>query len=399
MNNDLLNIRNDFEILKKNIIYLDSAATSLTPKQVIKKINLYYNEYNANVHRSMYSLGKDATEIFENTRKKIAEFINAQPEEIIFTKGTTESINILANSIKLSKNENIVLTKMEHHSNIVPWQILSDKKKSEIRYLDVKNFQIDLDSLKEIDNKTRIVSFAYVSNVLGTILPVKEIIKIAKKNKTLTHIDAAQAVPHLKIDVKELDCDFLSFSGHKILGPTGIGILYGKKKHLKKLKPLLYGGNMISEVDLNFNSLNEIPFKFEAGTPNIAGVFGLGAAIEYINKIGFEKINEHEKILTEKMIKGLKDLNATIYGFNEYKNRIGVVSFDLKNINFNDVAFYLNEKNIAIRTGFHCTMPLMKHLKIEGCCRASIYLYNTEEDINILLKNLKEIKKLFGDIN
>jgi cysteine desulfurase / selenocysteine lyase len=387
------NIKKDFNILKKDITYLDSAATSLTPNSVVKAISSYYNTYNSNIHRGTYKLSLEATELYENVRKKIAKFINAEVDEIIFTKGTTESINIISNSLNLKKNDNIVLTKFEHHSNIVPWQILCDKQKNEIKYLDMKNFQIDLNSLNKINKNTKIVSFTYASNVLGTILPVQEIIKKAKENKSLTHIDAAQIIPHKKIDVKKLDCDFLSFSGHKILGPTGIGILYGKKKHLEKMKPLLYGGNMISEVNLNKTKLNELPFKFEAGTPNISGVFGLGEAIEYIKKISFEKIHEHEKNLTKKLIEGLEKENVIIYGLKDINNRLGIVAFNIKNIHYQDLNIFLGGKNIAIRSGHHCAMPLIKELNIDGCCRASLYFYNTIDDVNKLIDAIKEAKK------
>ena len=389
-------IKKDFKILENDLIYLDSAATSLTPNEVIETMSSYYLKYNANVHRGAYELSNQASEIFEESRKKIAKFINAQPEEIIFTKGTTESINIVANAIKLKENENIVLTKLEHHSNIVPW--LNFNNKNKIKYIDLKNYEIDLNSLNKIDKNTKIVSFAYASNVLGTILPVKEIIKKAKENNALTHIDAAQIIAHKKIDVKELDCDFLSFSGHKMLGPTGIGILYGKKELLNEIDPLLYGGNMISNVDLNKIEYNDLPFKFEAGTPNISAVFGLSKAIEYIENIGFENIDKHEKKLKKKLIDELNKLNVEIY-HNKSEENLGIVSFNLKNINFTDLSFFLDKKNIAIRSGVHCAMPLMKELKIDGCCRISLYIYNNENDINKLIEAIKEAKNIFGDEN
>ena len=392
-----MEIKKDFKILETNLIYLDSAATSLTPNQVIEAMSSYYLKYNSNIHRGIYSLSVEATEIYENIRKQIAKFINASPEEIIFTKGTTESINIIANSLKLQNNENIVLTKFEHHSNIVPWKILSKKNNNEIKYLGIKDYQLNENDLEIIDKNTKIVSFTYASNVTGTILPVKKIIQKAKENNSLTHIDAAQIVPHKKIDVKELDCDFLSFSGHKILGPTGIGVLYGKKKLLEKINPLNYGGNMIS--DINEITFNDIPFKFEAGTPNISAVFGLGEAINYIEAISFEKIDENEKRLTKKLIQELEKENAEIYGLKEIDKRLGIVSFNLKNINHQDLTLFLNEKNIAIRSGHHCAMPLLKEINVKGCCRISLYIYNTEDDINKLILAIKEAKKIFGDKN
>ena len=288
-------IRRDFPILK-DVIYLDNSATSLTPEQVIDSMNEYYKKYNSNVHRGIYSISQKATEEYELARKKVADFINASPEEIIFTKGTTESINLLAYSLtkKLSSNEEIVLTEMEHHSNLVPWQQLAKEKKLTLKFIPVtEEGKLDMEAAnKLITSKTKIVSVTHISNVLGTINDIKEIAKIAHKKNALFIIDGAQSVPHINIDVKDLDCDFLVFSGHKMLGPTGIGILYGKKDLLKNMEPFLYGGDMISEVTFESSKWNDLPWKFEAGTPNVAGVIGLGSAIDYINQIGMENIRE-----------------------------------------------------------------------------------------------------------
>ncbi len=391
-------IRRDFPILK-DVIYLDNSATSLTPEQVIDSMNEYYKKYNSNVHRGIYSISQKATEEYELARKKVADFINASPEEIIFTKGTTESINLLAYSLtkKLSSNEEIVLTEMEHHSNLVPWQQLAKEKKLTLKFIPVtEEGKLDMEAAnKLITSKTKIVSVTHISNVLGTINDIKEIAKIAHKKNALFIIDGAQSVPHINIDVKDLDCDFLVFSGHKMLGPTGIGILYGKKDLLKNMEPFLYGGDMISEVTFESSKWNDLPWKFEAGTPNVAGVIGLGSAIDYMNQIGMENIREYEEYLTEYALEKLSKLNnIMIYG--PKNNRGSLISFNMDGVHPHDVATILDRSKIAIRGGHMCAMPLITNiLNTQSVCRISLYFYNTTEEIDRFIDGIKKTKEIF----
>ena len=405
MNNllDIQNIRKKFSILyDNNLIYFDNASTSLKPDIVIDKIKNYYSSYPANVHRSIYKIGLKASEEYENVRKKIKEFLNAEStKNIIFTSGTTESINLISHSWglqNLNENDEILLTEMEHHSNIVPWQICSQKTGCKIRYIAINDQgELDLSNINELINeKTKLVSLIHQSNVLGTVNPIKEIIQIAKKQGAITLIDAAQTVPHLEVDVKEIDCDFLVFSGHKMVGPTGVGILYGKENILDGMQPFMSGGQMINEVNLHSVTFNELPLKFEAGTPNIAQVIGLGESIDFISKIGINKINEYERYLTEYALAKLR-LNAKIALYANSKHQGSVISFNIQGINAYDLAEFLDQKNIAVRVGHHCAQPLMKVLGVPSTIRISFYLYNTIEEIDFLILSIEEAIKFFLD--
>lgn len=400
-------IKKDFPIFESNpeLIYLDSAATSQKPKKVTEAIKDFYENYNANIHRGIYSLSEKATEKYEESRRVIGNFIKASnPEkEIIFTKNTTESLNLLAYSlnsiISEGKNERneIVLSQMEHHSNLVPWQQLAKREGMKLKFIKMKdNFEIDLkDARQKITEKTAIVSITHVSNSLGTVNPVKKIIKLAKeKNKDIiTIVDAAQSVPHMKLDVKELGCDFLAFSGHKILGSLGIGVLYGKQELLEEMEPFNFGGDMIRKVDFESSEWNELPMKFEAGTQNVAGAVGLAEAVRYIENIGIDNIEKWEKELTGYALKKIKEIpEVELYSAG---NNVGILSFNIKGIHPHDVASLLDEEGIAIRAGHHCNMPLMKKLGIKATCRASFYLYNRFEDIDALIESLKKVKSKF----
>ncbi len=398
---DIQNIRKKFSILNdNNLIYFDNASTSLKPDIVIDKIKDYYASYPANVHRSIYKIGLKASKEYENVRQKIKDFLNAESiKNIIFTSGTTESINLISHSWglkNLNENDEILLTEMEHHSNIVPWQICSEKTGCKIRYISVKkNGELDLSNINELINKkTKLVSLIHQSNVLGTINPIKEIIQIAKKQGALTLIDAAQTVPHLKVDVKEIDCDFLVFSGHKMVGPTGVGILYGKENILDEMEPFMSGGQMINEVNLFSVTFNELPLKFEAGTPNIAQVIGLGKSIDFISNIGIHNIHEYEAYLTSYALEKF-NLNDKIELYANSKNQGSVISFNIKGINAYDLAEFLDQKNIAVRVGHHCAQPLMKILGVPSTIRISFYFYNTIEEIDTLIESIEDAIQFF----
>jgi len=394
--------KQDFPILKrringKKLVYLDNSATTQKPKQVIKAIDNYYKKHNANIHRGIHKLSEEATIMYEDAKRKIANFISADFEELIFTSGTTESLNLLAYSLSesLSRGDEIVLTIMEHHSNLVPWQQIAKEKGAKIKFIGItKDGTLDLEAAKKlITNKTKLVSITHVSNVLGTINPIKDLAKLAHTKGAILVVDAAQSVPHMSIDVKDLDCDFLAFSSHKMLGPMGIGALYGKKELLKKMKPFMYGGDMIKEVTLNSTSWADLPWKFEAGTPNVAGAIGFAKAVEYINKIGLNKIQKQEKEVTDYAINQLRNIpELTIYG---PKTRAGLVSFNLDGIHPHDVSTILDRYGVAVRGGHHCAMPLMRELNIQGNVRASFYFYNTKKDVDILVKALKKVKEVF----
>ncbi|MEK6874046.1 MAG: SufS family cysteine desulfurase [Nanoarchaeota archaeon] len=396
-----MNLKNQFPIFEnqKNLVYLDSAATTQKPKSVIERINSFYKNENANIHRGLYSLSENATKEYENSRKIIAKFINCKENEIIFTKGTTESLNLLAYTILelLSKGKNeIILTELEHHSNIVPWQQLEKSFGFKIKVIPIKkDLTLDYNAAKRIiNNKTAIVSISLISNALGTINNTKEIIKLAKKYNALTIIDVAQAVSHIKINVKNLGCDFLAFSGHKVYGPMGIGVLYGKYNLLEKLPPFNFGGDMIESVSFEKSTFQKPPYKFEAGTQNIPSAIALGEAINFINKIGINNIQKHEKSLLNYTYESLKTIKGiTIYN---PKNSQSIISFNLKGIHCHDVAQILGDENICIRAGHHCAMPLMNKMKISGTCRISLSIYNTKEDIDKLIQGLKKVKEVFN---
>ena len=400
-------LRNDFPIFKKKIngkdlVYLDNASTTQKPYSVINSITDFYSNYNSNIHRAVYQLAEEATELYEQSRKKIANFINVRPEEIIFTRNTTESINLIAHSwarSNLKKDDVIAITEIEHHSNIVPWQILCQEIGTRLEYvgIDESGF-LDIEYLIELisSRKVKLVSISHMSNVLGTIVPIERIVKTAHQYDIPVIVDGAQSVPHMPVDVKELDCDFLVFSAHKMLGPTGVGVLYAKKELLEKMKPFMAGGDMIKEVFKFHTNYNEVPYKFEAGTPNIADVVGFGAAVEYLEKIGMENIRNHEIYLTEYALESMQSLKCiTIYGPRDSKFRGGVISFNIADIHPHDLATIMNDHGIAIRSGHHCAQVLMQRLDVPATSRASFYIYNTKEEIDKFVNAIKEAGRIF----
>lgn len=397
-------IKNDFPVLKrkvngKKIVYLDSAATSQKPMAVINAISNFYKTCNANVGRSIHTLAEEATEKYEGAREKVARFIGAPfSKEIIFTRNATEAINLVAYSFgqSLRKGDEIISTMMEHHSNIVPWQFLKSRG-VKLKFVDVSNDgTLNISQFKKLlSKKTKLVCLTHVSNVLGTINPVVEVCRLAHEAGALVLVDGAQSVPHMPVDVKKLGCDFFVFSGHKMLGPTGIGALWGRAELLEKLSPFLGGGDMIREVRLEETAYNEIPWKFEAGTPNIEGAIALGVAIDYLQKIGMARVRGHEIDITEYALKKLKKVEGvTIYGPNRAGVRGGVVSFNLKGAHPHDVAQILDTLGIAIRSGHACCQPLMKRLGISAVCRASFYIYNSKEDVDALVDGIEKVKKV-----
>lgn len=403
---DVEKIRNDFPILKttvhgKPLVYLDNAATTQKPQYVIDKENNYYKKYNANIHRGVHALSQEATEAFEESRIIVKKFINALGKnEIIFTRGTTESVNLVASTYgreNINEGDEIIISHMEHHSNIVPWQMLCREKNAKLRIIPI-NDEGELifeEFEKMINERTKFISVVHASNSLGTVNPVKKIIDLAHSHNIPVMLDAAQAVNHLPIDVQELDCDFLAFSGHKLYGPTGIGILYGKVNHLDAMPPYMGGGDMISKVTFEETTYNELPHKFEAGTPHISGAIGLGAAIEYIEKIGLENIARHENELLIYATEAVSDLTGLrIIG--TAKEKISVLSFHFENVHPHDVGTFLDFEGVAIRTGHHCTQPLMKRFNIPATSRASFGMYNTKEEVDILIAGLKKILEVFG---
>lgn len=395
-------IRKDFPILtekvnNKTLIYLDNAATSQKPIQVIETMDKYYKHLNANVHRGVHTLSQKATDAFEETRKTVQKFISAkEKEEIIFTRGTTESINLVAYSFSeafLNEGDEIIISELEHHSNIVPWQLAQDRKHFKIRVIPInENGELDIETYKTlINNKTKLVSLAHVSNALGTLNPIKEIINIAHKRNIPVLIDGAQGVPHFKINVQELDCDFYAFSGHKMYAPMGVGVLYGKRKYLEMMPPYQGGGEMIKEVSFEGTTYNEIPYKFEAGTPSVADVLGLKTSIDYINSIGFEFIEEHEDFLMNYTTQKLLEIGDIIIYGNPNK-KVGSLSFNINGVHPFDVGTLLDQLGIAIRTGHHCAQPVMKHYNIPGTARVSFAIYTTKEEIDIFIDSLKRVK-------
>ena len=400
-------LRNDFPIFKKKIngkdlVYLDNASTTQKPYSVINSITDFYSNYNSNIHRAVYQLAEEATELYEQSRKKIANFINVRPEEIIFTRNTTESINLIAHSwarSNLKKDDVITITEIEHHSNIVPWQILCQEIGTRLDYvgIDESGF-LDVEYLIELisSRKIKLVSISHMSNVLGTIVPIERIIKTAHQYDIPVIVDGAQSVPHMPVDAKNLDCDFLVFSAHKMLGPTGVGVLYAKKELLEKMKPFMGGGDMIKEVFKFHTNYNEVPYKFEAGTPNIADVVGFGAAVDYLEKIGMENIRKHEIYLTEYALESMQSLKyITIYGPMDSKFRGGVISFNIADIHPHDLATIMNDHGIAIRSGHHCAQVLMQRLDVPATSRASFYIYNTKEEIDKFVNAIKEAGRIF----
>ncbi|MEA3568842.1 cysteine desulfurase [Paenibacillus phoenicis] len=399
-------LKKQFPILQQEInghplVYLDSAASSQKPTVVIEALKHYYEWDNANVHRGVHTLGSRATDAYENAREKVARFIGAaRREEIIFTRGTTTSLNLVASSYgaaNVGEGDEIVITPMEHHSNLIPWQQLALKKKAVLKYIPLQpDGHIDLaDAEKTITPKTKIVATAYVSNVLGVVNPVKELAAIAHRNGAVMVVDGAQSTPHMKVNVQELDADFYAFSGHKMCAPTGIGVLYGKKHLLEAMEPIEYGGEMIDDVGLYESSWKELPWKFEGGTPIIAGAVGLAAAIDFLEGIGLEEIHRHEAKLATYAMNRLSEIEGlTLYGPRE--REVGLITFNLQDIHPHDVATVLDASGIAIRAGHHCCQPLMRWLEASATARASLYLYNTEQDIDRLAEALIQTKEYFG---
>lgn len=389
------NIKGDFPILKNGLIFLDSSATTQKPTKVIEAVKEYYEQDNANVHRGIYALAQRSTILYEKAHEVVAKFIGAEFEEIIFTKGTTEGLNVLAYSLgkDLKKGDEIVLSEMEHHSNIVPWQQIAKEKGAAIKFIPVtKDYRLDMDKAKElITNKTKIVSVTHMSNVLGTINPVKEIAEMAHRIGAVLIVDAAQSVPHLPVNVKDLNCDFLVFSGHKMCAPTGIGVLYGKKELLEKMHPFLYGGDMIREVTFEQSSWNDLPWKFEAGTPNMAGAAGLTAAIEYLQEIGMENIAAHDRELTKYALGKLSAIPEVKILGPSVGNKGPIISFIVEGMHSHDLSESLDKENIAVRGGFHCAMPLFSKLGVDGSIRASFYIYNGKEDVDRLTEAVMTI--------
>ncbi len=402
-------IRADFPILNrkmsggKPLVYLDNAATSQKPLAVIDAIHDYYMNYNSNIHRAVHQLGEEATIAFERTREKVAKFINARStEEIIFTRNATEALNLIAYSwgrTNVKKGDKIVITEMEHHSNIVPWQILASEKGAKLEYIGVDDdgylkiheYKSHLDS-----NKVKLVSVTHMSNVLGTIVPVNDIIKMSHEKGIPVLIDGAQSVPHMTVDVQKMDCDFMAFSAHKMLGPTGVGILYVKRDILEKMPPFIGGGDMIKEVHKYETRYNDLPFKFEGGTPNIADVIGFAAAIDYLTDLGMDRVREHEIELTKYAIDRISGVKGvTLYGPRNTKDRGGVVSFNIGDIHPHDLATIMNDHGVAIRSGHHCAQVLMERLDVAATSRASFYIYNTKEEIDTFIGALEEARRLF----
>ena len=395
---DVEKIRNDFPIfndLNKPFIYLDSASTSQKPLEVIDTISLYYNSYAANVHRALYSIGEKATDEYENVRLLVKKILNVpDSHSVIFTSGTTESINLIAYSWglkNLKKSDSVLITEMEHHSNIIPWQLITKLTDSSLNYIPLnKNGTLNTESMNEqLLSSTKIISISHQSNVFGTINPIKNIIDKAKSMDILTLIDGAQAVPHLEVDLAELDSDFYVFSGHKMLGPTGVGVLIGRNELLEEMEPFLGGGEMINKVNMHESTWNEIPWKFEAGTPKVAQVIGLGAAIKYLMNIGLENIHNHEQGLLQYALDILEQ-NENIILYGNPPERGAVIPFNLKNIHAHDLAKFLDLDGICIRAGHHCAQPIMDYLNVSSTARISMNIYNDENDIDILAAGIKK---------
>ena len=405
----LENIRKDFPILQRKIhgtkplVYLDNASTTQKPKQVIDAISNYYNTYNANIHRAVYELALESTEAFEATRDKVAKFLNIQKrEEIIFVRGTTEAINLVAYAWgrkHIEKGDIIVTTEYEHHSNIVPWQLLVKEKGAKLEYIGMDdNGELILDQLDKYleTGKVKLVTFSQMSNVLGTISDSETIISKCKQAGAKVLIDGAQAVPHMKVDIEKLNCDFFAFSAHKMLGPTGIGVLWVRREVLETMDPFHGGGDMIREVHKYETTWNDLPYKFEAGTPNIADVIGFGTAIDYLSNIGMDKVRDHEIELTKYALEKLSNVKGLkIYGTKDISKRGGVISFNFSDIHPHDVAQIIDEEGIAVRSGHHCAQVLMERLDVAATSRASFYIYNNKEDVDALVNSLEKVAKVF----
>ena len=401
-------VRRDFPILNrkingKRLVYLDSAATSQKPKSVVEAIASYYRRSNANIHRGLYALSEEATALYEKAREKLARFISARrSKEVVFTRNTTEALNLLAHSVggSLGRDDHVLLTEMEHHSNIVPWQLLAGRKGVRLAFVPFdRDGKLDLGAYERMVRRLRpkIVSFTHASNVLGTINPVREMTDIAHAAGALVILDGTLSVPHMPVSVRRLGIDFLAFSGHKMLGPTGIGVLWGREELLEQMPPFLGGGGMIKEVKLEGSSWNELPWKFEAGTPNISGAIGLGAAVDYLEGLGMGRVRRHGMMLMRYALEKLgewKDLD--IYGPMDARKRAGVIAFNMRGVHAHDVAAVLDSEGIAIRAGHHCAQPLMERLGVRATARASFYIYNSRQDIDALAEGLEKVRRMFG---
>lgn len=407
MDKQFQKIRDDFPILKQRIndeplVYLDSAATSQKPQAVIDSITNYYQTINANTHRSVYTLGQRATDEYELARKKVQRFIKAKSsKEVIFTKGTTDSLNLVASTYgekNIQAGDEIVITYMEHHSNLIPWQQLALRKNAVLKYIELtSDGQLDMDDARsKITDKTKIVAVAHVSNVLGVTNDVQELAQITHSHNAVIVIDGAQAAPHQPIDVQKIDADFYAFSGHKMLSPMGIGVLYGKKELLERMSPYQFGGEMINSVDKFDSTWSELPWKFEAGTQNVSGAIGLGKAIDYLNNLGMENIAEYEQGLVDYALPKLLAIRGlTVYGPQDSTVHNGVISFNLNNLHPHDVATAFDMDGVAVRAGHHCAQPLMKYLGVVATVRASFYFYNTKADVDKLLQAITDTKEFF----
>ena len=406
---DVQTIREDFPILSRRVhgkplVYLDNAATTQKPQAVIEALVHFYQHHNANIHRAIHTLGEEATAAYEETRAKVCQFINApRPETIVFTRNATEALNLVAYAWgrhNLGPGDEILLTEMEHHSNLVPWQRLAQEVGAAVRYIGVSDEgTLALDGLDEIiGEKTKLVGVTHVSNALGTINPVGEIVAAAHRKGALVVVDGAQSVPHMPVDVQALDCDFLAFSGHKMLGPTGVGVLYGRYELLEAMEPFLTGGEMIRRVRLDGATWNDVPWKFEAGTPNIADVIAFGAALDYLSALGMENVRAHEEALTAYALRRLRQLeDIIVYGPKDASQRGGVISFNYPGIHPHDVGTILDREGVAIRAGHHCAQPLMRRLGVTGTVRASFYIYNTPEEADALIEGVEKVRAFFGD--
>ena len=403
------NIRKDFPILSRTVrdnkplVYLDNASTTQKPNQVIDAITDYYQNHNANIHRAVYALAEESTEAYETARDKIAKFVNVKNrQELIFVRGTTEAINLVAYAWgrpHINEGDIIVTTEYEHHSNIVPWQLLTQEKRAKLEYIGMDdNGELILDDLDKYlaTGKVKLVTFSLMSNVLGTITDAKKIIEKCKAAGVPTLIDGAQAVPHMKVDLDTLGCDFFAFSGNKMLGPTGVGILWVRKSVLQTMSPFHGGGDMIREVHKYETTWNELPYKFEAGTPNIADVIGFGAAIDYLTKIGMDNIRQHEIELTKYALEKFSKIpGLQVYGTKDISKRGGVISFNFADVHPHDVADIIDKEGISLRSGHHCAQVLMERLSVAATSRASFYIYNTKEDIDALIDSLNKVAKVF----
>ena len=406
---DVERIRDDFPILSRKVhgkplVYLDNAATSQKPRAVIQALTEYYETYNSNVHRGVHTLSMEATDRYEEAREKVARFINAEtPESIIWTRNATESINLVAHSwaeSNISEGDEIVVTRLEHHSNLVPWQRIAARNGAALRFLDLtEDGAVDMAGAASVINaKTKLLAVTQVSNSLGTVVPVKELAGMARSVGAAVLVDGAQSVPHQPVDVEDIGCDFLALSGHKMMGPTGIGALYARREILEQMEPFLHGGEMVLEVSYEDASWNELPMRFEAGTPNIADAIALGAAVDYLTALGMENVREHEKQLTAYALDAFRELEEVdLFGPMDVDRRGGILSFHSFDVHPHDLGTFLDQEGVAIRTGHHCTMPLMGVLGVPATARASLYVYNTEQEVDALVDAVKRALRYFAD--